>query len=120
MRSRLTASLFAAVLIMAACSGGEETSSDSTDDEGTTTTTTVVATTTVGQDTSPDTQPPMDTTSPAAVEPPTLDLDPGWTTFTTDDGLPANDVVTIDINADGTTWAMIALDRNARTGAPAR
>ena len=34
-----------------------------------------------------------------------------WTTFTAETGLPGDDVIAIDTNPDGTTWAMIALDR---------
>jgi len=33
---------------------------------------------------------------------------PGWTTFTTVDGLASNDVIAVDAHADATTWAMTA------------
>ncbi len=36
---------------------------------------------------------------------PVADL-PTWTAFTTADGLASNDVIAIDVHADGTTWAM--------------
>lgn len=51
--------------------------------------------------------------APATVTPPTSwtapvheALTPGWTTYTTEDGLASDDVLAIDVNADGSVWAM--------------
>lgn len=44
---------------------------------------------------------------------------PAWTTFTTADGLASNDVVAVDVHADGTTWVM-TLTEGDETDRPLR
>ncbi len=99
---------FASALLIAACGGGDGDSDGSADASTTSDPTAQSSATsalepTVAPTTTP---PPTKGTRPAT--------EPGWTSFTTSHGLPGDDVVSIDIHADGTTWALIALDRDER------
>lgn len=98
-------------LAAVACGGGGD--EDATPDPSTTTAASTTSTTTVAPSSTSTTErtDAGDTSGPDTsaleVETPAS----GWTTYSTDDGLPGNDVISIDVNADGTTWAMAALDR---------
>ena len=97
----------AAILALAACGG-----SSSDDSADTTTLVEVPDVTEVTDDeaTAEDLV-PAEGTTPGS----TSDL-PAWTTFTTADGLASNDVIAVDVHADGTTWAMTVTSQDPLTG----
>lgn len=104
-------------LIAGACGGGDDTAPE------TPTARAAATTTSEPEPTAPEpTAAPEATAAPeptAEPEPtpertatPTPAVEAGWTTFTSGDGLPGNDIVSVDVHADGTAWALVALDRD--------
>lgn len=114
MRSPVTVAIITLALVLAACSASDDVASE----PATTTTVTTPessadSTVTSTPTTEEPAEEPADSTSTTSVEPPPSDLAPGWTSFTVTDGLPGDDIWAIDVNADGTVWAMVALSRTS-------
>ena len=110
--------VLAASLLAGACGGGGDLSTqldrtsttEATSEPTTASSEEPTAATTEAPTVAPTVEPTATPTSPSP--------DAGWTTYTTADGLPGNDIVSVSTHADGTTWALVALKRGV-LGAPA-